>query len=97
MNKPKEFWINEPKVDLVNNTVTVALIMDEPFEGLTHVVEKSAYDKLVNTLSFYAKKEHHTEMLEQKDGKFTVMFGVIGSDLGQLARETLKELGELNE
>lgn len=54
-----------------------------------HVIEKSAYDRVVEALKFYADKNNHTV---RRGGESDTRMRI---DKGASAREALKEVGEL--
>lgn len=66
MSKPKEFWIDTEDV------CTDARVYEEPMASCIHVIEKSAYDKLL------AQAEAMAEMVEKL--KFTLQMMIINTN-----------------
>jgi hypothetical protein len=90
--KPREFWI---EVKSFSSNI-LAAYYEKPDEltyriakDVIHVVEKSAYDRVVEALKFYADKSNHTV---RRGGESDTR---VRLDKGSSAREALKEVGEL--
>lgn len=84
IKKPKEYWLN-PHPDCrgwSSRKPDQDLLDMNPYCPPIRTVEKQAYDKVIKALKYYAETDHY-----------------INPDINgdQLAKDTLKELGEYNE
>ena len=110
MDKPREFWIDSIiNIDRPNQKTAYIYEQDadDKASNIIHVIEKSAYDKAIEALKFYADSENMFVSVYENEGP---CIGYIpgeteGDDFdkinkndytkhfGKLARKTLKELG----
>ena len=91
MSKPKDFFITTISRSILGKDAgSQDLIVENPNEDILenngiHVIEKSAYDRAVGALRFYANRGKKTNNKTDAAYKF----------IGEHARKTLEELGEL--
>lgn len=92
--KPREFWIREDKRKAYD--VQQMAFPDEGIiNGQIHVIEKSAFDKAVEALKYYAGNFDGKEGTRWNGDMFFYQdkFGMTESLNEDKAREVLKELG----
>jgi len=85
--KPSDFWITSPDAAYAE----IHGVRPDPCDDLIHVIEKAAYEKVIESLKWYEEIPHDPEGQCCPDEMY---FAKVCPDQGKKARQTLKDLGE---